>query len=288
MEPDLSLAALTTNLEDVSAIALAWAAEFIPRFVSAILILAIGLFVAGWASRTVRNLAGRSKRVGSTLPPVLGAVVRYAILVLVFVAVLGQLGVQTASILAALGAAGLAIGLALQGTLQNIAAGIMILWLRPFQAGDVIETDKVMGTVEELNLFHSQVRTWEGLFKFVPNSELWNTVLTNYTRNPTRLVRITFGVSYDDDIETAQRILKETAEADPRVQADPLVQIVPLQLADSSVNLEMRAWATTAEFWAVRWDLTVRGKKALEGAGVTIPFPQLVLHRSAAEADLSA
>ena len=286
---DLSIAAIASDLEATGALLLAWAEAFIPRLVSSILLLVVGFLVAGWASRASRRMAERSKRIGTTLPPIIATVVRYAILILVFVAVLGQLGVQTASILAALGAAGLAIGLALQGTLQNIAAGIMMLWLRPFRVGDYIETASVTGTVEELNLFHSQLRTWEGIFKFVPNSELWNTVLTNYTRNPTRLVRITFGVAYEDDVSEAIAVLKRTAEANEAVLAEPEVQVVPLELADSSVNLEMRAWSTAEAFWATKWALTVEGKAALEAAGITIPFPQVVLHRAdAAEAAASA
>ena len=284
---DVTLAALADSgidIDAIGAIVIGWATAFIPRLVSAILMLVVGLYLAARLGRAAFNWATRAKRIGPTLPPIISALVRYAITLLVIVAVLGQLGVQTASILAALGAAGLAIGLALQGTLQNIAAGMMILWLRPFRVGDVIETSSVMGTVEELNLFHSQIRTWEGIFKFVPNSELWNTVLTNYTRNPTRLVRITFGVSYDDDVTRAIAVLKGVAEAHENVLADPPAQVVPLALADSAVNLEMRAWASVPTFWATKWDLTVQGKRALEEAGITIPFPQVVMHRASAEA----
>ncbi len=283
MDLDVVTAA-SFDLGALGALALAWAEAFVPRLVSALLLLTIGLFSASKVGGTVFQLATRSKRIGTTLPPILAALARYGITILVVVAVLGQLGVQTASILAALGAAGLAIGLALQGTLQNIAAGMMILWLRPFRVGDVIETSTVIGTVEELNLFHSQIRTWEGIFKFVPNSELWNTVLTNYSRNPTRLVRITFGIAYENDAREAIAILKALAEAHEGVLADPPVQVVPLALADSSVNLEVRAWAANPVFWDTRWELTMSGKAALEAAGITIPYPQVVIHRAGAPA----
>jgi small conductance mechanosensitive channel len=182
--------------------------------------------------------------------------------------------------LAAIGAIGLAIGLAMQGTLSNLAAGIMLLWLRPFQVGDFIERDGVAGTVEELNLFHTRMRTWDGIFKFVPNSELWNTTLTNYTRNPTRLVLLEFGISYSDDVAGARRMLTELAGEHPQVLADPPPMTVPLKLDDSAVVLQLRAWAPVATFWDTRWDLTQDGKRLLETAGFTIPFPQRVIHYS--------
>ncbi len=213
-----------------------------------------------------------------TMVPVAAAAVRYAILIFVAVAALGQLGVQTTSVLTVLGAAGLAIGLALQGTLANIAAGIMLLWLRPFRVGDYIDSGNVAGTVEEINLFHSRLRTWDGIYKFVPNSGLWNTTLTNYSRNRTRLVLIEFGIAYEDDIAAGRKVLAEHASAHPDVLNDPPVMVVPLSLGDSSVVLQLRAWSTTAKFWDTRWDLTEGGKKALEAAGITIPFPQRVVH----------
>ena len=255
-----------------------WAVEFLPRFFSAILILALGWIAAGWASRAVQNLIAKSDRVDTTLRPFFGGVVRYAVLILVFVAFLSQLGVQTTSILAALGAAGLAIGLALQGTLSNIAAGIMLIWLRPFGVGDYVETSDFAGTVEQVGLFHTQIRTWDGVYKFIPNSQLWNVPLTNYSRNPSRMVIIEFGVSYDADVAEARAILVKTAENNAQVAKDPAPVVVPLSLGDSAVVLQMRAWAPTTDFWNIRWDLTQTGKKDLEAAGIEIPFPQRVVH----------
>ncbi len=267
--------------EQISAFAVviwSWVADFLPRFGGAIVILVVGFFVSRWAGRGVFNLVKESEHIDNTLKPIIRAVVRYGVLILVLVAALGQLGVQTASILAALGAIGLAIGLALQGTLSNIAAGIMLLWLRPFEAGDFIETDSVTGTVVELGLFATQIRTWDGLYKFVPNSGLWNTTLTNYTRNPTRLVLLEFGIAYEDDIAKGRQVLQEVASEHVNVLDDPLPVIVPLSLGDSAVVLQMRAWAPTDVFWDTRWDLTETGKKRLEEAGITIPFPQRVVH----------
>jgi small conductance mechanosensitive channel len=257
---------------------MAWASDFVPRLATAVVILVAGYYGAGWAARGARSLIARASHADTTMVPVAAATVRYAILIVIVVAALGQLGVQTTSLLAVLGAAGLAVGLALQGTLANIAAGIMLLWLRPFRVGDYIEIDTVAGTAEEINLFHSRLRTWDGIFKFVPNSQLWNTTLTNYSRNRTRLVLIEFAIAYQDDIAGARKLLADHASAHPDVLSDPPVQVVPLSLRDSSVVLQLRAWSTTTKFWDTRWDLTEGGKKALEAAGIIVPLPQHVVH----------
>ena len=259
-------------------LALTWAANVLPGLVTALIILVVGYYAASWAARGAGSLMSRANTNDLTLVPVVTNVVRYAILVVVVIAALAQLGVQTTSVLAVIGAAGLAIGLALQGTLANIAAGIMLLWLRPFRVGDYVEISSVAGTVEEINLFHSRLRSWDGIYKFVPNSQLWNTTLTNYSRNRTRLILIEFGIAYEDDIGEGRRVLAEHARAHPDVLEDPPVTVVPLSLGDSAVVLQVRAWSTTAKFWDTRWDLTEGGKKALEAAGITIPFPQRVVH----------
>ncbi len=255
-----------------------WLLQYLPRVAGALAILVVGIIVAGTIGRGVVRLIDRTGKLEPTLKPVIRSVVRYAIIIIVLVAALGQLGIQTASILAALGGAALAIGLALQGTLANIAAGLMLLWLRPFRVGDYIETSAVAGTVIDVDLFNTQLRTWDGIYKFVPNSQLWSTTITNYTRNPTRLILIEFGIDYENDIGKARKILADFAARHPQVLADPPVQVVPLTLGDSSVVLQLRAWSNTPEFWATRWDLTEGGKNALEAAGLTIPYPQHVIH----------
>ncbi len=278
----MDLAQTARDVGDFATLAWAAFADFLPNLIAAVAVFAIGYVAAGWIYRIVHRVLDRAgSHLDPTLPPIIAAVVRYGVLIFVIVAALSQLGVQTTSILAALGAAGLAIGLALQGTLQNIAAGMMLLWLRPFRVGDYIETSSVAGTVEELGLFASRIRTWDGIYKFVPNSELWNTILTNYTRNPTRLNLIEFGIAYEDEVAEGRRVLKEFAEGHPNVLKAPEVQVVPLSLADSAVVLQMRAWCRTPDFWATRWDLTEGGKRALEAAGLTIPFPQRVVHMAA-------
>jgi small conductance mechanosensitive channel len=274
----MDIAQTAHDLSDTATLLWTALAAFLPRLVSALAVLAIGYVIVGSIAKGLRRLLQRAHHIDATLAPAIVATVRYTLLIIVFVAALSQLGVQTTSILAALGAVALAIGLALQGTLQNIAAGLMLLWLRPFRVGDYIENPSVAGTVEEIALFATQLRTWDGIYKFVPNSSLWNTIVTNYTRNATRLIAIDFGIAYGDDITKGRQVLKQHAEAHPKVLKVPEVQVVPLSLADSSVVLQVRAWASTPEFWATRWDLTEGGKKALEAAGITIPFPQRVVH----------
>jgi len=257
---------------------IAWAIDVAPNLITALLVLVFGWLLAGWAGRAVRRLLKEVEALNPALPNILGSVTRYALLIITLVIVLSQFGVQTTSILAVLGAAGLAIGLALQGTLSNIAAGIMLLWLRPFEIGDYIDAGEVGGTVEQLNLFHTQIRTWDGIFKFVPNARLWNTTVTNYSRNPTRLVLLEFGISYDDDVAEGRKLLTELAREHAGVLDEPPPVTVPLRLDDSAVVLQLRAWAPISTFWDTRWDLTQEGKKRLEAAGFTIPFPQRDVH----------
>ena len=191
----MELAAAPQELSALAAMLWAWAVDFIPRFVGAAMVLVLGYLAAKWAARLASAFIARSNRIDNTYIPSIQTVIRYAILIFVGVAALSQLGVQTTSILAALGAAGLAIGLALQGTLSNIAAGIMLLWLRPFRAGEHIQVDTAEGTVREIGLFATLLDAPDGSFRFVPNAQLWNRPLANFTRNPRRLVelRITVG-----------------------------------------------------------------------------------------------
>ena len=143
--------------------------------------------------------------------------------------------------------------------------------IRPFRAGDYIETPAVAGTVEELNLFHTQLRTFDGVFKFVPNAQLWNVPVTNYARNPTRLILISFRMACDDDLPKARAALLEAATAHPDVLASPAPEVVPLDFVEKAIVLQMRAWSTVGAFWQTRWDLTEAGKKNLKTAGIRLP-----------------
>lgn len=256
----------------------AWAAVALPSFVSAVVLLIVGWWLAGRARRATRRLLDSQSRIDATLSGVLSTLVRYAILTFVVVAVLGQLGVQTTSVLAALGAIGLAIGLALQGTLSNIAAGLMLLWLRPFRVGDFIDNGNVSGTVNDVGLFASELSTFDGIYIFVPNSDLWNRRLINYSRMPTRMVDLKFGVAYGDDIAAGKKVLLAMAADESKVNAQPEPFVFVDELGDSAVVLRLRCWTATSDYWTVFRAFTEQGKAVLEAAGLSIPFPQRDIH----------
>lgn len=249
----------------------------------AVVLLVAGWFVAGWARRAVKRMLDRTPQVDATLTPFIASVVRYLILVLVVIAVLAQFGVQTASLIAVLGAAGLAIGLALQGTLQNIAAGMMLLFLRPFRTGDYIDAEGLAGTVDEIGLFTSRMRTFDGVYQEVPNAQLWNRSIKNFSRLPTRRLDVIVGISYSDDIDKAQEVLLTLLQSDPRVLDDPAPQVLVSALADSSVNLNLRCWTNAGDYWPLLFETNKAAKQRLEAAGITIPFPQRDVHLIAAE-----
>jgi small conductance mechanosensitive channel len=240
----------------------------------AIILLIAGFVVAGVVRRWTYAAMGRVSGFDETLRQFFSNAARYAVLIVVGVTVLAQFGVQTASIIAALGAIGLAIGLALQGTLQNIAAGIMILVLRPFRVGEFISAGGVSGGVQEVGLFATELKTFDGIYILVPNSQLWNTAVTNFTRNPIRGSDLVTGISYGDDIDLAQETLMELLMADERVLAEPAPSVFVAELGDSSVDITARYWTASADWWATRLDLRKASKKALEDKGISIPFPQ--------------
>ncbi|RFB75705.1 mechanosensitive ion channel family protein [Methylovirgula sp. 4M-Z18] len=242
--------------------------------VGAIVILCAGWLFAGVMQRwTIQSLA-RIHGIDETLTRFFGALVRYAILIMVFVMVLGQFGVQTASILAALGAAGLAIGLALQGTLQNIAAGIMLLVLRPLRVGESISAGTIVGTVQEIGLFATELKTYDGLYMLVPNSSLWNTPVTNYSRLKTRMHDFKVSIAYDDDIEKAFAIIKDIVDAQRGVLTTPAPVHFVSALNENAVVLCYHYWITRDEYWNVVWNTIKSVKTAFEQEGFRIPYPQ--------------
>ncbi len=201
------------------------------------------------------------------------------------VVVLAQFGVQTTSIIAVLGAVGLAIGLALQGTLQNIAAGIMLLLLRPFKVGDFIDAAGKAGTVVELGLFNTEFRTADGICIFIPNASIWGAAITNFSRNAKRRVDIVVGISYDDDIDKARDVLQGLMDEDNRVLSDPGPETLVVELGDSSVNINMRCWVDGWDYWRVLFDLNQLAKVKIEAAGCSIPYPQHDVHMIAEGGD---
>ncbi|MBT5266181.1 MAG: mechanosensitive ion channel [Rhodospirillaceae bacterium] len=246
-------------------------------FVGAIIILIVGWMLAGWARRGTLNLADRAEWIDPTLKPLLGSLVRYAVLIFTLIAVLGQFGIETTSIIAVLGAAGLAVGLALQGTLSNVASGVMILVLRPFKVGDYVETGGVGGTVKEVGLFRVELATLDNLYLSVPNSQAFNSVITNYSRHDTRRIDLIIGIGYSSDIEKAMDVLVKLAEADERVLGDPEPQVTVRALGESSVDVGLRFWVDASNYWGTITDTRKSVKLALDNAGIEIPFPHRVV-----------
>jgi small conductance mechanosensitive channel len=243
--------------------------------IGAILILIVGWSISRLLGRWVRSLLARTHRVDPTVVGFFSVFVRYAVLVVVVIMVLGQFGVQTASIITALGAAGLAIGLALQGTLQNIAAGIMLLVLRPFRVGEYIDADGISGTIQEIGLFATELKTLDGLYRMAPNSQLWNVPVTNYSRLPERRHDLVIGIGYEDDIGKAQSVLMELARADDRVLSDPEPWAYVSELGDSAVAVTLRYWTKSADWWTTSREMTKAAKIAFDENGISIPFPQI-------------
>ncbi len=249
--------------------------EYGLSLISAIIILIAGYVLAGWVSRAIRNKLQRIKRFDKTLTPVLSQIARYAVLVFTFVLVLAEFGIQTTSIIAVLGAAGLAIGLALQGTLQNVAAGLMLLFLRPFKIGDFIETAAGTGTVDEIGMFVTEMRTAQGLYLSVPNSEIWASSITNFSKLPNRRIDLVVGISYDDDIDKARALILKLAKSRDGVLQEPEPVVNVTNLGDSSVDLELRAWTRRQDYGEARWGLIRDAKYALDKAGISIPYPHM-------------
>lgn len=243
------------------------------KAVGAILLLIVGWMIAGWASRTVRRVVAPSEHIDATLKPLLASLVHYAVLVFVVIAVLAQFGVQTASVIAVLGAAGLAIGLALQGTLANIAAGVMLLFLRPLRVGEYIDADGIAGTVDEIGLFTTHLRTWDGVFVSAPNAQLWNRTIRNYSRLPIRLVSVPIGIAYGEDINKATAILRDILEHDGRVLKEPPPEVKVSELNINAIVLTVRCWTNSSSHWDLSCDLTKTALQTLEAKGITLPSP---------------
>lgn len=256
----------------------ALAVQYSFSIVGALLLLFVGWIASGILSRWAFRGLSRIHGIDVTLAHFFSNVIRYAVLVLVFVMVLGQFGVQTASILAALGAIGLAIGLALQGTLQNIAAGIMLLVLRPFRVGEYIDTGNINGIVQDIGLFATELKTYDGLYRLAPNSLLWNVPVTNYSRLATRMHDFKVGIAYEDDIDKALAIMLDIVRKDDRVLDTPEPSAFVMDLGDNSVVLALRYWANSSVWWMTSRDITKAVKEAFDSQGITIPYPQVTYH----------
>jgi small conductance mechanosensitive channel len=247
------------------------------KALGALAVLIVGRIVAGWVRRTIRSLLSRSKT-DPTLVPFVSGLVYYLLLAVVVIAVLDMVGVQTASLIAVLGAAGLAVGLALQGTLANFAAGIMLLVFRPFQKGDYIEAAGVAGSVDAINIFTTSLNTPDNVRIVIPNASVWGQTIKNYAAHATRRLDLVVGIAYEDDIGRAIDTITGIVRADGRVLAEPQSTVAVNELGDSSVNIVVRPWCKREDYWPLRCELTRRFKEDLEKAGCSIPFPQRDVH----------
>ena len=243
------------------------------RVLGALAVLLIGRMVAGWGRKLTRNALERAG-VDETIVPFLSGLVYFLILAFVLLAVLGLFGIPTTSIIAVLGAASLAVGLALQGTLANFASGVMLLLFRPFQVNDFIEVGGVSGAVEAIGVFSTVLNTPDNVRITVPNGQVYGQPIKNFTANPKRRIDLVAGVAYGDDLQVVHDTILSILEEEPRVLDEPAPQVAVSELGDSSVNFVVRPWCKAEDYWTLRFDLTRRIKERLEEAGCSIPFPQ--------------
>ena len=247
------------------------------RIVAALLIFVIGRWVAGAIANAVVRAMDRGG-VDATLSRFLRSLIYMTLLIFVILTAVGALGVNTTNFLAVLGAAGLAVGLALKDSLSNFSSGVMLVFFRPFKVGDYVEAGGVGGTVETIRIFNTIIKTPDNRVITVPNSLVYGSTITNYSAEATRRIDLVIGVSYDDDIAKAKELLMGVLESDERILKDPAPAVMLLELADSSVNFAVRPWVNSGDYWAVRADVLERVKQALEGSGLSIPYPQRDLH----------
>lgn len=247
------------------------------QIIAAAIILVVGL----WLAKKIKALfvkALQKREVDATLVGFLSSSLYGALVVFVVIAAIGKLGVQTTSFVAVIGAAGLAVGLALQGSLSNFASGVLLILFKPFQAGNFIKAGGEMGTVVEVNILTTELKTPDNIKIIMPNSQVMGGPITNFSAHPTRRVDMTIGVSYSDDLNKAKRLIEELIEADQRILKEPAPQVAVANLGDSSVDFVVRPWVNADDFWAVKFDFTKAIKEKFDEAGVSIPFPQRDVH----------
>lgn len=253
------------------------AGEYSIRVIAALAIFVIGRWVVGALTRALRTLMEK-RNIDIALRSFVTSLIYWVLIAFVLVAVLSQLGIETTSFVAMLGAAGLAVGLALQGSLANFASGVLIILFRPFHVGDYVEAGGTAGVVQDINILTTVMFTPDNKKIIVPNSAVMAGTITNYSANDTRRLDLVYGVSYDDDVRKVQRILEEIIAAEPRCLKDPQPTIGVLAHADSSINFAVRPWVNKADYWAVFFDLNKTVKLRFDEEGITIPYPQRDVH----------
>jgi small conductance mechanosensitive channel len=247
------------------------------NIVAAIIILIVGLWLAKFLSKSVTKMMLK-KGVDATLTKFLGSIVKVGIIAFVIMAVISRLGIETTSFVAVLGAVGLAIGFALQGSLSNIAAGVMIIIFRQIKVGDFIEGGGKMGSVETVGIFSTTLTTPDNKVIYVPNSKLVGDNIVNYSVKDTRRVDLVFGIGYSDDIDKAKNVISRILDGNSKILKDPAPQIVVSELADSSVNFHVRPWVNSPDYWDVYFNTTEQVKKQFDAENISIPFPQRDVH----------
>jgi small conductance mechanosensitive channel len=247
------------------------------KIVGAIVVFIIGRWVSKFIANLIRKLMDK-REVDPTITKFVGNLTYFALLTFVVLAALGLVGIQTTSFIAVLGAAGLAIGLALQGSLANFAAGFLLILFRPFKVGDFIDAAGVAGTVEAIQIFTTQLATPDNKTIIIPNSKMTGDNIVNFSTKGTRRADMVFGIGYEDDIDKARDIITDVLSNDERVLKDPPLQVAVSELADSSVNFVARAWVNAGDYWGVVFDTTETVKKRFDAEGVSIPFPQRDVH----------
>ncbi len=263
----------TNAAEDWMDVVLGWLAVQGINILVGIAVLLLGWWISRLVARLFTNWTHRSNRLDPLVEYFLSSLVYYGLLALVLIIALNLMGVQTASLIAVLGAASLAIGLALQGSLTSLAAGIMIITMRPFKIGDYIEVSGSAGTVKSITLFLTELATYDGIQKLLPNSQVWGATVTNYSVYPVRLIDVTVGIDYGDDVDAGLAVLKRLAETSEKVLPDPAPDAFVSDLGESSVDLTLRVFVPASEYWPMKRYLAKMAKLKLEDAGLSIPFP---------------
>ncbi|MGR3290025.1 MAG: mechanosensitive ion channel family protein [Paracoccaceae bacterium] len=238
--------------------------------------LVIGWIVAGLISRTIRRRVFASEQIDNTIGSFAASIVRWVILLVVVIAIMGIYGIQATSLVAVMGATTLAIGLALQGTLSDLAAGFMLILFRPYKLGQYVDIAGTSGTVKEINLFYTELATPQNVQIIVPNGRAWGSIITNYSTNDTRRGDLVFSIGYDDDADKAIAVITDLAVADARVLDDPAPWVHVTALSASSVDISARFWTKSGDNWSLRVDMTKAVKEAFDKAGITIPYPHTV------------
>ena len=273
-----SIQDISTELQTLIDQVIAVVASYGLDVVGAIAILIIGWMAAGWAKGTTAKALSRAKGVDDMLTGFFSSLVKYVILAFTIVAVLNRFGIETTSLVALLGAAGLAIGLALQGTLSNVAAGVMLLLFRPFKIGDFIEGGGLSGTVKATGLFTTDLATGDNIHIIAPNSQLWGAAIRNFSHHPKRRVDLTIGIGYGDDIDKAMDLIQRIAGNDERIHKDPEPFVAVANLGDNAVELVVRVWVDSGDYWPVKFAMTKTIKQTFDKERVSFPFPQRDVH----------